>query len=762
MGKTIALLGGGFKPPTKGHLLLVQESLKNFPEIDKFIIYVGSRIRDNITQEQSIKVWEIYKNYLPFKNLEILPSNSPIKDILDFSKNNLEDKIYFILGYREGRDDDLKDIENRTRGIENKYPNIEIKKIHTPNEGMSGTNARKALLNNDKDKFFKFLPSELSPQDQNKIYNILKKTLEEITNEEVKYWALYAHIFTKIKENPDEVYLRLRTLLKGEFREALEYFYRTYFKNNEVLIEENATYSNYIDYKEHIKNLTKFYLNKYPNLNILPKVKFIHGNKENAKDIKTTTAYYDPENMVIVLYTEGRHPRDIVASFSHEFKHHIQNLEGRLDNLTGNNTLEDDNLDKIEREAYEEGGITFRNYKDNIDKLFGLNTFINEIIKEENVPLEEGMYDSMTRQVQKDVFKKWKEDFNKKRKKSKFEEFYQFEDKKGRPLEFDLEANIKFKETEDQHYEVDGGAYLGDDETDSLIELSFQIDPRNLPKMWEDVYHNIGEVLHHEIEHLTQKGPNVRSGKSYNEIVDSVMRDMINKYKTLPQSKYYTLDAEIPAMLKGLYYKAKKTKTPFKQMVKKYLDLLPLKPEEKEEVYNTWKQHTKSLSLPVLQESISSVWTIYCDMDGVLTDFDGRFELFNDGISPSEYERGFGIDKFWDSISKVGVKFWEKIPWLKEGKKLWNYISKHNPILLSAPSRDHSSKVGKRKWVENNLPGVELILTQKENKKNYAYKSHVLIDDDEQNIKDWIEAGGIGILHRSFEETKEKLKKLGL
>ena len=67
-----AVYGGGFKPPTKGHLEVVQKALSDFPEIDKFIIYVGSGERNGITQEESLLIWDIYKNYLPSK-VEIQP-----------------------------------------------------------------------------------------------------------------------------------------------------------------------------------------------------------------------------------------------------------------------------------------------------------------------------------------------------------------------------------------------------------------------------------------------------------------------------------------------------------------------------------------------------------------------------------------------------------------------------------------------------------------------------------------------------------------
>ena len=99
----------------------------------------------------------------------------------------------------------------------------------------------------------------------------------------------------------------------------------------------------------------------------LPKVIFKHGDQENASQFLGKTAYYSPSDMTVVLYTEGRHPKDIVRSFAHEMIHHIQNLEDRLGGINTTNTQEDDNLNDIEREAYTKGNMTFRNWTDSLD-----------------------------------------------------------------------------------------------------------------------------------------------------------------------------------------------------------------------------------------------------------------------------------------------------------------------------------------------------------------------------------------------------------
>ena len=105
-------------------------------------------------------------------------------------------------------------------------------------------------------------------------------------------------------------------------------------------------------------------LDKGMKLRPLPTVKFINDNRENAKDFFGKTAYYDPNTQTIVLYTEGRHPKDIVRSFAHEMVHHTQNLEGRIGNIQTTDTTSDEDLDAIEREAYLNGNMIFRNWTD--------------------------------------------------------------------------------------------------------------------------------------------------------------------------------------------------------------------------------------------------------------------------------------------------------------------------------------------------------------------------------------------------------------
>lgn len=151
-------------------------------------------------------------------------------------------------------------------------------------------------------------------------------------------------------------------------------------------------------------------------------------------------------------------------------------------------------------------------------------------------------------------------------------------------------------------------------------------------------------------------------------------------------------------------------------------------------------------------------YKIYCDMDGVIVDFDKGYKEL------TGREASFNIPKeeFWAPIQKAGAPFWIKLQWMPDGKQLWSYIKPYNPQLLSAPSRDESSKIGKFVWVKRNVPGTKLILRQAERKQEFATPNSILIDDRADNIQRWKDAGGIGIHHTSAADTIQQLKDLGL
>ena len=176
--KKVAVYGGGFKPPTKGHFEVVKQAIEENPDIDEFIINIGGKERDGVTPEEAIQIWDIYKQYLPVSaNINIQYSNTPpIKATYDYAKNNPDEEVLFILGAREGNEDDFKDISDRTKSLD-KYPNLNLRTIVTQG-GVSGTAARQAGKINP-EKLRRYLPDELKDVEVEQVYQMISDKLDE-------------------------------------------------------------------------------------------------------------------------------------------------------------------------------------------------------------------------------------------------------------------------------------------------------------------------------------------------------------------------------------------------------------------------------------------------------------------------------------------------------------------------------------------------------------------------------------------------------
>ena len=152
---------------------------------------------------------------------------------------------------------------------------------------------------------------------------------------------------------------------------------------------------------------------------------------------------------------------------------------------------------------------------------------------------------------------------------------------------------------------------------------------------------------------------------------------------------------------------------------------------------------------------------IYLDMDGVLTDFNAAFEAI-DGKKTTEIEK-FGDPVFWEHVKKGGLRFWSHMPWMKDGRTLWNYVRDKNVEILSAPARALPDSVkGKKIWVNRELGSVKLNLKRAREKQEFAHNRAILIDDKKKNIDRWKAAGGLAIHHTSAMKTIKKLKEYGV
>jgi hypothetical protein len=168
-----------------------------------------------------------------------------------------------------------------------------------------------------------------------------------------------------------------------------------------------------------------------------------------------------------------------------------------------------------------------------------------------------------------------------------------------------------------------------------------------------------------------------------------------------------------------------------------------------------------------LYEAIKPKYLIFCDMDGVLVDFDkGYEELTGKNTKHADLQ---DKNEFWGLLARslkdkglTEYDYWVNLPWMPDGQKLWDYIKGYNPYILTAPSMDPGSKQGKKEWVER-LDGMKkLYFKPAKFKPEFSGKNRILIDDREDTIEGWIAKGGIGIHHTSAANTIKQLKDLGL
>ena len=792
--KTVAVYGGGFKPPTKGHFAVVKKAIEDNPDIDEFIINIGGKERDGVTPEEAIQIWDIYKQYLPISaNINIQYSSTPpIKATYDYAKNHPEEEVLFIIGAREGNEDDFRDIASRTTSLDN-YPNLNLRTIVTRG-GVSGTAARNAGKIS-KEKIRPFLPDELKDQEVEEIYQMVSdkvtegrkkkpdpkkgtgkkpkgsarrlytdedptdtvkvkfSTRQDIVNTlnkksfKAKSHARQSQIinlihqrvraalartkdpkkkaklksgFEYIKKRKEASKKKTQRLKKQKLKEkkgfgkSAGYRYRAIYKKGDKFYymqdnpfspgirqefgpfktraaakrkmqsfppgtsyrdikEIGIDLSNYsgqvlpgdvlrapkgfplggkklekskqlkvlknsregvnryklsledsdgkkytvrnfqmdgeykgkklpkwgmvrrakknlneqidsskFDFNPYIASLTKYFMDNKMSLEPLPKIQMIHDDVENGEDIFGKTAYFVPFTNEIVLFTYGRHPKDILRSYAHELVHVHQNNQGRLANYGTTDINQDDHLTQIEREAYETGNILFRSWTDSITGS-KLEESIKSLITEKKKPY------------------KHKSGFN--------------------------------------------------------------------PKLGRDPF--------------------------------------------------------------GL------------------------------------NAYARELAMG-LEEQVSE-FKIYLDMDGVIADFDKRFKDIS-GMDPREFEDKYGTKEFWNLIDEENkVKFWVGIPEMPGAKALVDYVKKYNFELLTSPSAKKQSYLGKLLWIRNHkdLFGGKPRVNFKRAKEKHEVKSDlqttdILIDDREDTISRWNEAGGTGIHYKSASQVINDLKKLGL
>ncbi len=152
---------------------------------------------------------------------------------------------------------------------------------------------------------------------------------------------------------------------------------------------------------------------------------------------------------------------------------------------------------------------------------------------------------------------------------------------------------------------------------------------------------------------------------------------------------------------------------------------------------------------------------IYTDLDQVLVDFDlGVCNLFGEDPEIVRQHRrtwalpatlGVTLNQFWEKVDNAGSSFWsglDSFSWTEELIETVQEASKL--VILSSPSNHISSHIGKVTWIKNNLGQNFRNFCLYGLKEEFAREDRLLIDDRQESVDKFREAGESAILFPAY------------
>jgi cytidyltransferase-like protein len=784
--KTIAIFPGAFKPPHIGHYKVVKQ-LSTLA--DEVIVLISPNSRDGVSAEESFAVWQLYAPFLDSNVSFKIAATSPVSEAYDVIKNNPDQK--FIVAFGKGEGDRFNQI--KTSG---KYNNASVYDAGSAEEGISATYLRNALRWKNSKEIEKYLPNGVDVEEfKNALSIATPEKLQESPPIEFEQDDYQDYILTqrdKIEKAAayfnlpipdmeyafnagtpvvlgDDIWSKLQNTNSyniDNLEHAIRYAhdkrikvkpYIEAIKNGEelplplVLCYSQDKYylvggevilalykalkiiptvlqatlnlqinENKIQKKSQIAEFVKFAVNEL-GIQKLPTVKFSYDTNESQE--KGTFGYFNPNSNHIWIYIKNRNTADILRTLAHELVHHKQGEDNRIEQGSGETGSE------IENEANAQAGVLLRKFgKDN-----------------------KGIYESVMIE-KKNQYRKYalnelfEKDLPNIKKISNTEYIVGNGD--------DIEAKYDFR--------------LEDLEEDAW-SINWKFTPNNKntsSEAWKQVTATSFKVLE---SWLKNNNPPTLHIFGNNDIKTSIYKNYIAKLQTLLNNRYIIDNSDegevvlrsIEKSAKGNIKKRMKTMDESYNQSLNYFQNGDINSKSKIERNNSILKKIKREVLKELYNiNENQQYKIYCDLDGVIVDFEDGYERLTGKDIKGNHVKGDA--DFWQPITDAGIKFWAGLKWMPDGKELWSYIKPYNPKILSAPSREESSKIGKHVWVKNNISDTKLILRSAERKQELAEPNAILIDDRKDNIQQWKDAGGIGILHTSANDTIEQLKKLGL
>ena len=394
----VALYPGKFKPPHAGHFSVVEKASKI---ADKVIIIMSNISKDEFTAEESMKVWELYKDILP-NNVQIVISgkSSPVSEVFDIVKDKSTD---FLVLYGKGERSRYASIERDRE----KYFNVDI--IDAGNfESLNATDLRTSIRNKDLKGIQKFLPANI---DAKKVLNIYSQNdfkpgpmVHEMAKSDLDSVEKYAdkklnpldiefskHFFDRVNDPRNDKEISTAELIgffkrlsrnKNKFVEFLKKYQELVVKDSNTNInipfvnqvdqviaktimrkQDFSTSNPTITLESKILNesftpqkaplMKKFVEYACRELNINEPQIHIINSPTYSQEHKSFGGYIPSEQKILVV-VHNRNMADILRTLAHELVHHMQNLKG--DELNG-----DDGSD-TENEANARAGVIMRKF----------------------------------------------------------------------------------------------------------------------------------------------------------------------------------------------------------------------------------------------------------------------------------------------------------------------------------------------------------------------------------------------------------------
>jgi cytidyltransferase-like protein len=407
--QTIAIFPGAFKPPHKGHVEVVKKLLQN---ADQVVVLVSPKTREGVTADESVAVWDLYKEVLD-NNVEIrVALENPVKETYDLVKNNPDTN--FIVAFGKGEADRFKRMD---------YPNVKIFDAGTVDD-VNATGLRNAIQSGNVDAIAQFLPDGINVLDftntigrkvkpeedkgeevtiQEKQYQNVDGGYEQIVNanrSELEKVAqifnvpvpdvLYAFVAGNIVVLSDNIWSKLENSKSfnfngkvGEVEDGipliLNYDKDKYYLINgdrllashkvlgkipkvlmatlnlgqpkqTKLMEGKLTESETGTIGEFVKYAIK-------NLGIQnpPRNLALSYDTAKAKEMRSF-GYFDPNSNKIWVYVGNRNMGDILRTLAHELVHRKQDEDGRISYESGKTGSD------IENEANAKAGVLLRDF----------------------------------------------------------------------------------------------------------------------------------------------------------------------------------------------------------------------------------------------------------------------------------------------------------------------------------------------------------------------------------------------------------------